>query len=131
MNALIKTNSKQYRERIYAELLERINFEDDNGKYIEDLTPRQKIEYLLATYKSEYDNSYNRKQYPNNQERLAQWLMGIPSNIDLPIYNSNILEFAAKVHGIESVPKDKENVIINNWFNHIAFILIQMNSKIK
>ena len=131
METLIKTNSKQYRERIYAAILESINFEDNNGKYIEELTPRQKIDYFFATFDSEYNNEYNKKRYPNEQERIAQWLSGLPSHIHIPYCSDDILEFAANMHGISKVPENKREIIISGFFNHMAFMLLQMKSKIK
>lgn len=130
METLIKTNSKAYRERIYAEILDAINFEVE-GKYIEDLTPKQKIDYLFATFDSEYNNEYNKRRYPNHQERLAQWLMGLPSCIHLPTWSDDILEFAAKVHGISKVPENKQSIIIQGFYNHMAFMIFQLKQKLQ
>ena len=125
MATLIKTNSKVYRERIYKEILDAINFEHD-GEYIEDLTPKQKIDYLFSSFEREFNYENNKKRYPNYQERLAQWLMGQPSYIHLPSYNFEILEFAARVHGIDEVPENKQDIIINGFYMHMAYMIMKL-----
>ena len=126
MNKLMKTNTNKYKANVFKYLLDSIEFEDLDGIEISD---NQKIDYLFGTYESEF-GKWNKKRYPNHQERLAQWLMGLPSCIGIVFYNYDILILAAKLHEIDAIPKDKEDIILNNYFSHMAMMLIRLRESL-
>ena len=67
-----------------------------------------------------------KKRYPNIQQRFAQYLSGLPINIYC--YNDDIIDIAENWHG-EKFTKKKEMLIVNNWFNFLAFKFIQLAEK--
>ena len=117
----MKTNSKIYKTKINDFLLSSISFEE-----CEDLTNRQKVEYLFSTFNQEFNHEYNKKHYPNYQLRIANWLQGLPSCIDIPFTYCDILELAKSLHDVKEFTEKQEDTILSNYFNHIAFHLIKL-----
>jgi hypothetical protein len=126
MSKLMKTNTNKYKANVFKYLLDSIEFEDLDGIEISD---NQKIDYLFATYEDEF-GKWNKKRYLNDQERLAQWLMGLPSCIGIVFSYYDILIIAAKLHEIDVVPKEKEDIICNNYFNHMALMLMKLRESL-
>ena len=114
---MLKTNTKLYRERIKAYILGCIDSEDV------ELSDSEKIPHLIERFKAEYEHPYIIKRYPNRQQRLAEWLMGLPLNFDF--YNYKILEVAQELHGCELTDK-QEDTILNNWWNHLAYHILKL-----
>jgi hypothetical protein len=122
----MKTNTNKYRANIFKYLLNSIEFEDLGGV---ELSDHQKIDYLFATYEDEF-GKWNKKRYPNNQERLAQWLMGLPSCISIAFTYHDILILAAQLHEIDEIPKEKESIILDNYFYHVAMMLMKLRESL-
>lgn len=45
---------------------------------------------FVNCYESEFNHNFNKKQYPNEAVRVAEYLKGLPSCIDLPFEYSQI-----------------------------------------
>jgi len=126
MATLMKTNTKKYKANIQKAILDAISFEDVQDV---ELTNRQKVDYLLADFRNQANYKFNMKRLPNEQDRLADWLQGLPSGINLPYSNYDILQFAAKMHEVDKIPEDKEDLIIAGYWKHIAFHILKLETK--
>jgi hypothetical protein len=118
---MIRTNTNDYKNRMKSYLLDSIEDVDNTA----EMTPREKIDFFFEDYTRQYDYPQNQRRYPNNQERLSQFLQGLPSSICLPFDYCEIIKLAAKLHGCE-IPKSKESNIINNYWSHMAFHLMRL-----
>lgn len=127
MSELLKTNSKQYTNKLHKFLLDNIYFEDLGEIQISD---NQKIDYLFATFEGEFNCEYNKRIWPNNQERLANWLMGLPSCINIPFSYCDILELAKELHNVKDLTTKQEDKICENYFAHIALHLLKIKTKL-
>ena len=122
---MLKTNSKKYLINIRTYLSSAIDG-TDNG--VETTTPAQKLAFLFETFDNEFNHKYNVKAYPNTQDRLAQWLAGLPSAISLPFYCYDIIELAKELQEVDTYTKKMEDRICENYFNHMAYHLLKWNS---
>lgn len=111
---MLKTTSKKYYEPLHKFILDRIEFEDAPYK----LSDRQKIEYLLATCKNEAGWC--------SHSTLKEWLMGLPSCINIPFANYEIIELAEWLHGHKLSEKQTDKVI-DNYFSHMAFHILKIH----
>lgn len=127
MSALLKTNSKQYTSKLHKFLLDNIYFEDLDGV---EITDKQKIDYFFATFESEFNYHQNIRRWPNYQVRLANWLMGLPSVINIPFSNYDILEFAKELHNVDDLTTRQEDTICENYFMHIALHLLRIKTNL-
>ena len=98
----------------------------DTDENTQNLTP---IKYLFDRFESEYNHSYNIKRYPNEQTRLAEWLKGLPSVINLPFMYNEILDFYKQVYNMDSFTYLQKCRLIKNYFNFIAYHLIKLHEK--
>lgn len=83
---------------------------------------------FFDSFNEEYNNACNQRLYPDLQERVKEYIKGLPScfSIDYSDYN---IEQAGKSWGYCQTGKQREN-FINNWFSVIAFGLIQLKEKL-
>ena len=114
---MLKTNSKKYFEPLHRFILDRIEFED--APY--NLSDRQKVEYLLATCKNEAGGC--------SHAVLTEWLAGLPSYINIPFANYEIIELAEWLHGHE-LSEEQTDKIIENYFSHMAFHILKLHRKL-
>ena len=65
------------------------------------------------------------------QGGLEYWLSGLPSCINLPVYHSEIIEFAHKIGSIsENVSEKYEEKIVSNFYRFMASNILQWHNKI-
>ena len=123
---MLRTNTKQYRNNVYKFLLNAIEFEELGDV---ELSDREKIDYFFSEFESQANYEYNLKRLPNNQERLADWIGGLPSCIDIPFANYDVLQLVESLHECE-IPDNKKDIILSNYFNHLAYMLISLKDKL-
>ena len=114
-----KLNGKQF-----AYVLDAINVTDNEGNEIENASDKERVQYFFECFEDEYNYPYNKKRYPNMQERISEYLRGLPSCIYIAFENYKIAEIG-KMWGYCKTER-KEADFINNWFDYIAFRLIQL-----
>lgn len=117
---LLKTNTNQYKDN-FKNTLNTIlrNYSDCYCENIND---------LLLCFNHEYNHSYNKKRFPNLQDRLSEYLKGLPYGFGFA-YRYEILDFACLVHNLSKIPEDKEDIIIKNFYKHCAFMMLKLGDK--
>ena len=97
--AKLKTSQTAQKRFIENYILEAI----DGGGYDQDtdtMTPRQKLDFLMQTFKAEYGWLVERK---GQFHAMTEWLQGLPSAINIAFMNYDIIELAK---GQGSLPLD-------------------------
>lgn len=126
---ILKTNSKAFEIPFHNYLIDAISNEENF------ICTSLKVQYLYETFESEFKNPYEMKRAKNNlQVCFSNWLQGLPSVLDIPFTNYDIIQLAKKYNSLESDASEKrEQVIINNYFNFITlnYFKIFKNYKIK
>ena len=115
---MMRTNSKRYTDNMRRYL----------SGCMEEGFP-EGLARVFQCFASEFDHDYNRKRWPNNQERLAHYLQGLPSCLDIDYANHSILEVAARLHEVKGFDAKMEDKILENWFSHVALFLIRFQDK--
>ena len=113
----MKTNSKRYQANMDKYLFDCINSEDTELK-----TLQQKIAYAMDCFHS-FDSPFNQRRIPNLQERLADFLQGLPFSFDY--WNDDILKVVAKLHEVGKVPANKEQIVIDGYYKHLAYNILK------
>lgn len=96
----------------------------DTEQIGENATDKEKINFVFKTFEDEYGNPYNKRIYPNECERLAQYLRGLPSCVNVAFADYDIIQIG-KSWGFCKTSK-AEDKFVENWFDVCAFRLIQM-----
>ena len=94
----------------------------------ENTTEKEKINFVFDTFNDEYGNAYNKRRYPSEQERLANYLRGLPSCIHIAFSDYDIIQIG-KSWGYCKTPKQEAD-FVNNWWSRCAYRLIQMRDKL-
>lgn len=107
----------------YAYILDCINSED-----VELTTDKQRIEYFFRMFSVEGDCEYKRRMYPNEQERIEQYLRGLPSCCGIAYENHVIIEIG-RSWGCSLDTERKEDEFCERWFSVMAFRLMQIRDR--
>lgn len=106
-------------------VLDCIYVEDKDGNDISDTTDdKEKVEFFFKNFKSEKTNNRG-----SEQEQIKDYIQGLPSCFNIDYENSKILEIG-KSWGYCKNSRQEDN-FLNNWFNAIAFRLIQLKKHFK
>lgn len=107
----------------FAYVLDCIHNEEDSN-----MSDKEAINYFFECFDKEYNDTYYKRLCPNLRERVKEYINGLPScfNIDYTDYN---IEQIGKTWGYCKTEKQTSD-FVNNWFDVIAFRLIQLKEKL-
>ena len=108
----------------FGYLLDSINT-DEIG---ENATDKEKINFVFDAFNDEYGNAYNMRTYLSEQERLVNYLRGLPSCIHIAFSDYDIIQIG-KSWGYCKTPKQEAD-FVNNWWSRCTYRLIQMRDKL-
>lgn len=131
MAKFMNTNTNLYRERIEKFILDHLDFSENSETELSDY---QKINAFFEEFKRVADYPYNLRKFPNEQDRIADYLQGVPSNCNFPIYYADIIEATHELHGIdedEELSEKQIESILDNYYNHLAFHLIRIQLRLE
>jgi hypothetical protein len=129
MNNTVKLNSGQFYAKINPYILNAI---DSEGYELKEplLSDKDKLQFVADCYNSEFNHPYNKQRYPNNQQRFAEWLQGLPSCFNIDFMNYRIIELAKEWQTIPQDASEKiQDKVIANWFNMVANKTIRLMGK--
>ena len=87
----------------------------------------KKLDYLINVFKKE--SNFN-NQTQSFQTAFSYWLSGLPSVINLPFYNHEIIELAVKMGSLDKNHTEQQSDrVINNYYNFMAFMVLDMKIK--
>ena len=117
------TNTNAYKATVFAYLAASTYDFDETGK---PDTEENRAQHIRDRFEGEFNHDYNKRAFPNNQARVADWLAGLPLSIDYT--NHQIIQTVQDWHGCTLTDKQCETVV-SNWWSHLAFKLIQLFAK--
>lgn len=122
-------NNKRYGEQ-FAYVLDAIYAEsEETGEEItSQLTDKQKVEWVFRQFDIEFNYDYNKKRYPNEQERLANYLQGLPSCINIAFSDYDIKQLGKSWGYCKTEKKAAE--FVGRWFSVMAFRLLQLRDRL-
>ena len=99
---------------------------DSDGYGVVTDTDLKKLEFLAKTFKEEFCYIQNLQRYDYNYiVILKEWIMGLPSSFNVDFNYCDIIKLGNK-WDYNLITEKKENDFINNWFNMISNITIQL-----
>lgn len=94
----------------------------------DNMSDKEAINYFFECFNKEYNNNYNKRLYPNLQERISQYIQGLPTCISIAFTDYDIINIG-KSWGYCTTPAKTAN-FVNNWFSVIAWRLMQLKDKL-
>ncbi len=114
---------KNYKKALRAEIIARINFDGYLSTDEQPKTADEKIILLVNTAKAEVGHEFERH---GTHAGLKYWLSGLPSVIDLPVYNGEVVEFAEKIGSVVNPTEKEAEKITENFYGFMASAIYQM-----
>ena len=125
---LIKDILDEISQEAFKEIVNNWIFECANDIDNPLSTPEEVAKYSFERFVREYDNEYNRKRHPSNQNRVANWLMGCA--LHFPIYYSEMIALAKEWGTLpQDATEKQEDKICSNYWNFTAAHLIMFWNK--
>lgn len=93
-----------------------------------DMSDKEAINYFFDCFDREYNDAYYKRLYPSLQERVKEYIKGLPSCFGVAYCTDTIINIG-KSWGYCTTPAKTAN-FVNNWFSIIAFRLIQLKEKL-
>ena len=87
------------------------------------------IKHFWTCFDSEFNFDQNKRRHPSLQERVKEYLQGLPSCIHIDFMNCDILAKVKELHGVEELTGKEEDRVLENWFDHIALHLIRLSER--
>jgi hypothetical protein len=133
MERITKTAHGTQRSKLNAFVTAYIlNAIDGEGYGKELSTDKEKLEFVADCFINEYCFKDNLIRYGSYQNVFSEWLMGLPSCINIEFRNYQIIQLAKQWGSIPANATGKqEDKIISNWFNFIAAKTFQLMNKHK
>lgn len=94
----------------------------------DNMSDKEAINYFFACLDKEYNDSYYKRLCPNLQERVKEYIRGLPSCFGVDYCDYNIINIG-KSWGYCKTEK-QQRVFLSNWFSVIAWRLIQLKDKL-
>ena len=123
----MKTNNSKH--PVYQYIIDAI---DAEGYEVKAETVQERLQFIANCFTSEYCHPYEVQRTPNVQQRMADWLAGLPSSITIDFEYYRIIEIAKQWGSIPQDADDRQgDKILNNWFLFIAGKILQLMRKHK
>lgn len=114
---------KNYKKTLQSEILSRIDFDGYLPAEEQPKTDDDKIIKLIEIARAEVGHEFARHGMTAG---LKYWLSGLPSCIDLPVYNGEVIEFAVKIGSVSNPTEKEQDKIIDNFYPFMASNILQM-----
>ena len=115
---MLKINTKKYLSNVRTYIIESIPEEWGT-------TDAEKLKELKSEFERVANHPYNLHKLPNEQARLADYLMGLP--IDLDFYNTDILQRDKQLREYTDDLTDKqENIVLSTYWLLMARNIINI-----
>jgi hypothetical protein len=117
-----KLHHTRYKENYKRYILDSVNNEDETLT-----TDKEKINYIFDRFYSEYYSGNLALRY-GKQKAMADWIAGL--SLNLPYYNSEIIELAIKMGSINENPSDRlQDKVLENYWEFMANIILGFEPK--
>lgn len=97
---MLNANTKKFKNKVLNYLTECTAGKFESYGNTITFTRQDLPGFLWHAFNLEYNHEWNKKQYPNLQHRVKEWLAGLAINIEY--CNANIIELLAKWYETDS-----------------------------
>lgn len=115
------TNTNAFKEKVFSYLLDCI---DPEAYDVDAKTNAQKVAFFVGCIYKEYGHELVR--VGNKQKWIASYFAGLPTACMIDYTYYNIIEVCKKWHEVEDFTPKQQDMLCDNWFNFMAFKMIQL-----
>jgi len=126
----VKGTQRQEQNRLIKEYV--LNAIDSEGYEVTAETEKEKIEFLVKTFKSEYGYKENILYYGSIQKTFENWLMGLPSCFNIDFMNYRIIEIGKEWALLsQNATERQEDKFLSEWWARIYMQVRKLANKHK
>lgn len=92
---------------------------------VDALSDKEKIQFLLDTFDKEYNTGWEKRNFPELQKRIANWLQRLPSTIGIVFSDYDIVQTTWKLEGFQMNPQNA----VWSWWRRIACVILSLARK--
>ena len=108
--------TKEVRNNYYEYFINAIDNQEYNNEIL--ATDKDKLQFLFDTFKTEKDYQIKRIGVYN---AFMDWAQGLPTLLNLPYSDYDILSFAVEMGSLQDTTRDNENnKVIDNYYNFVT-----------
>jgi len=85
-----------------------------------EMDKQDEINLVYDTFENEFWYGYNKRRYKTHVKGFANYLMGLPSYINFPFYNYEILDNAKKSKEFDLSTEEKEDKFLEDYFENLS-----------
>ena len=100
---------------------------DQNMKFDND---KQVLQFFFDEFNEEFNHEYNKRYYPSLQQRIEQYLRGLPGCCSIEYVEYNILQLGIKWGVLSSTDDKKACKFVDNFFAVCALRILQAAQKV-
>ena len=100
---------------------------DENRTFANDL---EAVTFFFDCFEREFNHENNKKMYKNLQQRIKEWIAGLPSCFNCYYSNYDIINCGIKWGKLSGDNERKEENFVNGWFSVLALRVIQTALKL-
>ncbi len=123
---MLNTNSNIYKAAIKQHIIDCTIEYCIESTGNEKPTDKEVLEYVFSEFNRVANHKHNLRRIPNTQNRLADYLQGLPFHF--PWHSDGMIEAAEEAHNCKLTEKQGVTVV-KNYYNHIAFHIIRAGEK--
>ena len=106
---------------------EGINLTDyDEKSDLLEISKQNEIGLVYEAFEEEFWHPYNKKRYKNHVKGFANYLMGLPSCLNFPFYNYDILEAAKKSKEFDLSTEEDQDKFLEDYFENLALAFFNL-----
>lgn len=94
-------------------------------------TDADALRFFFDTFNEEFNHQYNKRRFPRLQERIGEYLRGLPSCFSVEYWNDEIIKIGLIWGVLDSTEGRKAEKFAENWFNVLGLRLLQAADKCK
>jgi hypothetical protein len=109
---------------VYSDIISWIDF-TDYGLETAAMSDAEKIRKVIDTCYAE------KSCLPKCQKTVSEWLAGMPSSVNIPFFNCDIISIAKRWGSLpETSTKKQEDKICANWWDFVSTQIMKLDRKL-
>jgi hypothetical protein len=97
---------------------------------VEFKTDADALQFFFNCFNEEFNFAYNKRRFPNLQERIGEYLQGLPGCCDIDYTYHDIILLGVNWGVLSSTEGKKADKFIENFFSICAFRILQAAGKV-
>lgn len=90
---MLRTNTNKFKDKIFTYIVDVTEGHFLDAEIAAEYNEQAAAAFIYDSFKAEYNNEYNKKRYPNLQNRVSAWLQGLGLPVECGEYEC--IEFMA------------------------------------